>query len=120
LNGNNTESIEQKQEKKYNKIPPPPILPKKKLSDEVKVLISSEDSKRCSVYLRRIEGCFNNLDIVSEPDIEDALSSINILLGNRIKVSSLLTPLFSVIAKVVLDFKKEIASKLRHSLVIIF
>lgn len=117
LTPHNSESTEQRQEeKKKYKIPPPPVVPKKKLSDEARVLVANEDAKRFGVYVKRIAGCFSNVDLMSEPDIEDALGSLGVLLGERARVSGLLAPLFAVIVRVAVD-SKEIPNKLRRSLV---
>jgi len=104
-----------KSDKKF-KIPPAPVL-RKKLSDEAKALSEMDHPEQFSIYARRMVGCFGNLDLVPEPDIDDALQSLQILMASKNKGRLYVSPLFNVLTKLAVDFKKDIHNKLRRALV---
>ena len=65
-----------------------------------------------------MSACLNNLDLMPEPDIEDALSSINFIIANKGRRKFPLADLLNILSRVTFDFKKEIANDLRRTLVI--
>jgi len=69
------------------------------------------------VYTRRIAGCFGNLDLLPEPDIEDALNSLSIIINSKVRNRLFISPVFNVLMKMTFDFKKEMPAKIRKSLV---
>ena len=94
-------------------------MPKKKLSDEAKVLSETDHPEQFAIYARRMAGCFGNLDLMPEPDIDDALNSLSIIMASKNRTKLYLSPLFGALTKMAVDFKKEIPNKLRRSLVIL-
>lgn len=70
-----------------------------------------------STYYQRISACFNNLDLMPEPDIDNAVASIQLLLTSKTRGKIPLSPLLSILAKISTDFRKEVPATLRNTLV---
>jgi hypothetical protein len=93
--------------------------PRKKLTDEAKELTANFDETRFGTYSRRILGCFSNIDLVPEIDLDEALASLAIICDGKSQVRFYASPLFESLAKQALDFSKEIPTKIRKALVLV-
>jgi len=83
-----------------------------------KAILSSDlDENRFATYSKRILGCFANLDLMPEPDIEDALESLNLMADGKIKRTFYGSTLFASLVKQALNLEKELPVKIRKSLV---
>jgi len=94
-----------------------PIIPKKRFTDEAHRLLESGVQEEFTTYCQRISACFNNLDLMPEPDIENGVSSIQLLITSKNRSKIPLSPLLSILTKISMDFKKEIPGTLRNKLV---
>lgn len=99
------------------KIPPAPILPRKRLSEVARILSETENAEQFTIYSRKMSACFNNLDLIPESEIDDALSSLFIIIHSKNRGRLYASPLFATLAKMSVDFHKEIPDKLRRTLV---
>lgn len=91
---------------------------KKKLTDEAKAIASNPtDDPRFTIYTKRVLGCFANLDLFPEIDIDDALESLNIISEGRMKRKFFASNLFASLVKQVLNFSKEVPPKIRKAIV---
>lgn len=75
------------------------------------------DDSRFATYSKRVLGCFANLDLFPEIDIDDALESLDIISEGRLKRKFFASHLFSSLIKQSLNFSKEVPPKIRHAIV---
>ena len=63
-------------------------------------------------------GCFANLDLLPEPDIEDAMDSLAIIRDSKARLRLYASSLFATITRMALDFKKDLPANIRKALVL--
>ncbi len=63
-------------------------------------------------------GCFANLDLLPEADIEDAMDSLAIIRDSKVRLRLYASSLFATITRMALDFKKDIPPNIRKTLVL--
>lgn len=95
------------------------VIPKKRLSDHAQALIESYNPEEFKVYLQKMIACLSNMSLLAESDIEDALNSLNKILASKQKGRLQVSALFLVISEIAFNFKRELPSKWRLSLVVL-
>ena len=75
------------------------------------------DNEKFEIYSKRVLGCFENIDLFPDIDIEDALASLRIISEGKSKKRFFASQLFTTLAKQSLDFSKEIPPQIRQLIV---
>ena len=95
-----------------------PVKHRKKLTDEAKEITGDPiDDTRFLTYSKRVLGCFANLDLFPEIDVDDALASLAIISEGKMKRKFYTSKLFSSLTLQALDLSKELPPKIRKAIV---